>query len=202
MICLKCLQKDPRVRYTSALALADDLQRFSEGKPIQARLVGRWGHFWRKVKQRDPIRRAANLAHATSVAIFVLGGFSTFAYLTTSTITGLVQLVITIGLGWSVRWFAQRVERGKAWALWTGILASLVPLSVSVLFTVAFLGDVGGESPLLLVAVVVWLFFGILFAIPFCTFLFALRAYFANRHYLRLSEKGTAPAKVEPGAEL
>jgi serine/threonine-protein kinase len=39
-ICLKCLEKDPRRRYASALAVAEDLERWLKHEPIRARRTG------------------------------------------------------------------------------------------------------------------------------------------------------------------
>src|SRR5437868_718783 len=39
-ICLKCLEKDPKRRYASALALAEDLEHWLKHEPIRARRTG------------------------------------------------------------------------------------------------------------------------------------------------------------------
>ena len=67
-ICLKCLAKEPHRRYESAEALAEDLRRFLDGSPIQARRTGPRERLW-KWARRQPA--AATLA---AFAILVLAG--------------------------------------------------------------------------------------------------------------------------------
>ena len=52
-ICLKCLEKDPKRRYSSALALAEDLERWLKHEPIVARHTGVFAR-GRKWVRRNP----------------------------------------------------------------------------------------------------------------------------------------------------
>lgn len=70
-ICLKCLSKDPKQRYRSCAALGDDLQRYLDGRPIQARPIGL---FSRAVRWCNRHRtRAALLATAALLVLVTIG---------------------------------------------------------------------------------------------------------------------------------
>ncbi len=49
-ICLKCLRKDSRQRYDSALELADDIARFLRDEPIRGRPVGPVEKLWKWIR--------------------------------------------------------------------------------------------------------------------------------------------------------
>jgi serine/threonine protein kinase/cytochrome c-type biogenesis protein CcmH/NrfG len=70
-ICLKCLDKDPKRRYSSALSLAEDLERWLKHEPIQAR---RTGIFMRGTKwvQRNP---TGALLAASLITLAAIGGW-------------------------------------------------------------------------------------------------------------------------------
>src|SRR6476620_1965088 len=64
-ICLKCLEKDPKRRYSSALALAEDLERWLKHEPIQARHTGIFARATKWIR-RNP---ASALLAASLVAL-------------------------------------------------------------------------------------------------------------------------------------
>jgi WD40 repeat protein len=70
VICLKCLAKEPAERYTTAKALADDLDRYLAGETIEARAVSRTERLVRWVR-RKPAQ--AGLAIA-AVLLLSIGG--------------------------------------------------------------------------------------------------------------------------------
>jgi WD40 repeat protein/tRNA A-37 threonylcarbamoyl transferase component Bud32 len=66
-ICLKCLEKVPPHRYTSAAELADDLRRFLADEPIRARPASAWERGWKWAKRRPTV--AGLLATVVTLAL-------------------------------------------------------------------------------------------------------------------------------------
>jgi serine/threonine-protein kinase len=84
VICLKCLEKDPRRRYSSAAALADDLERWLRHEPIRARQAG-------------PAERVAKwMRRNPKIATLVV----------------LLQLVLIVALGVGL-WMSKRIAVAK-----------------------------------------------------------------------------------------
>src|SRR6184192_3125489 len=72
-ICLKCLEKDSKRRYPSALALAEDLERWLKHEPIQARHTGVFtrGRKWVRRNPTSALLEASLLALAAAVGWIV-----------------------------------------------------------------------------------------------------------------------------------
>src|SRR5216117_3438143 len=70
IICLKCLEKDPKRRYSSALALAEDLGRWLKHEPILARRIGilTRGKKWVRRNPTSALLAASLIALAAAAA--------------------------------------------------------------------------------------------------------------------------------------
>ena len=68
-ICLKCLEKDPKRRYSSALALAEDLERWLKHEPILARHTGIFtrGKKWVRRNPTSALLAASLIALAAAI---------------------------------------------------------------------------------------------------------------------------------------
>ncbi len=64
----KCLERDPNDRYASVLALKEDLQRWVEMRPVQARPTTGWYRFGKYVRRN----RGASILIAAAVAALLL----------------------------------------------------------------------------------------------------------------------------------
>ncbi|MGC3972559.1 MAG: serine/threonine-protein kinase [Pirellulales bacterium] len=80
-IVAKATARDPRDRYASAAALADDLQRFLDGLPIDARRISSVERAWRWCGRN---RLAATSLGAAAAALVLLAVVSTVGYWRTS----------------------------------------------------------------------------------------------------------------------
>ena len=77
-IVLKCLEKSVPRRYATAQALAEDLRRYLEGRPILARPVGRWERALRWCRRQPVVAGLIAAVAVTLVAGTIVS--STFAF--------------------------------------------------------------------------------------------------------------------------
>src|SRR6266536_2361223 len=73
-ICLKCLEKDQKRRYSSALALAEDLEHWLKHEPIRAKRSGFFTH------SRKWVRRNPAIAVMATLLLILSGAVSTVVW--------------------------------------------------------------------------------------------------------------------------
>lgn len=71
-VSLRCLEKEPARRYTSADELADDLERWLKGEPVRARPTTAFEHAMRWMR-RNPVIALACLIALASLAVLTVG---------------------------------------------------------------------------------------------------------------------------------
>ena len=94
---LKCMDKEPARRYSSAEALAEDLSLWLAGRPITARPVGQVERLWRWCKRNPAV---AGLAASLAIALEATARISTEPYpcrLTTQELVDLLKMPTCIG---------------------------------------------------------------------------------------------------------
>jgi hypothetical protein len=145
-ICLRCLQKRPEDRYASTGELADDLQRFLDGREINARPVSIWQRAVRVCEQQQRIREAGLTVIAVHAAVVVSmlltlcmihagnvierpAGFSLTGWSLPPLFSMASFHVPMIYVGWML------MER-RTWAAWFSMVAGLVLALGALLFIV------------------------------------------------------------------
>jgi WD40 repeat protein/tRNA A-37 threonylcarbamoyl transferase component Bud32 len=76
IICLKCLRKDPKQRYSSVLEFAEDLRRFKSGLPIMARPVGSIEKLSKWVARNPVVSAAISVAVITLISGTIISSLS------------------------------------------------------------------------------------------------------------------------------
>jgi eukaryotic-like serine/threonine-protein kinase len=140
-VCLKCLQKNPKDRYPSAAAVAEDLEGYLDGKPVLKRQPRLWEGLIDALRRQGPVPPVDNWAlYSLRSSLVVLAGhLSVFALVLANAATP--WLWLTLVLYWWViggrRWRMARSFRSLApiernfLAVWVGHLLATIAAFVA-----------------------------------------------------------------------
>jgi serine/threonine protein kinase len=134
-ICLKTLEKDPRHRYPTAAALADDLDRYRRGEPVQARsvnLLDRLAKTLRRTEHESEFRSWGTMLLIAGLVI-LLKHIGSFVFILTQQdawmewVARTVQFVILAIVFWQFRphtLLPTNSPERQLWSIWIGYLAA------------------------------------------------------------------------------
>lgn len=139
IICGKCLQKLAIDRYETADLLARDLRQFTAGREISARSLGTWTRLNRWAANPDRIQQASLYAVVFNsllliwVVFFVISAGGLAIGTETQHATDfLPDTAMAICLFQIPKiWVAIQSGRGKLWAVWIGVMAAAVHVTVA-----------------------------------------------------------------------
>ncbi len=189
-ICLKCLVKDPQSRYPSARAVADELERYLRGEPIQAQRLSVVGRLARWCKQPERVHGAgfAMLVFAGAMMIYQVVGVLLVA--TGNTTMERPGDVLRANTGAMVcyylpmLWWGFKTMKGRQFALWAGFLHCgflFVVMTTAINVTILSFAEFGGAESetnfVLLIQTLIALWSGIITGVQ----AIGLVAYYANR---------------------
>jgi len=154
LICLKCLSKLPGDRYGSAAALADDLERFARGEPLEVRppqIAQRLGRWARRRPALASRMAALGLFYCIECGNYALRAVDADFHWKVTALLGLWALVSVV---------CQQFLDSRKWSLparfvW-GTLDSLLLLAVLLLLANGAASPLVVGYPLLIVASGLW----------------------------------------------
>jgi serine/threonine-protein kinase len=154
LVCQRCLEKSPDARYTSAAALADDLERFLKGEAVEARPHGVWQQA-RRWARREPAlaSRLIGLAICAAVAQVKYSAVHNVPLLLHVNV--MTTLAVWMWMSVICQWFL-RNDRGAGATrfVWAG--ADVLLLTAVIKLDDAFLSPLVVGYPLLVVASGLW----------------------------------------------
>jgi serine/threonine protein kinase len=199
-ITLKCLSKKPERRYGTSSALADDLRRFLESRPVVASRPS----FLTQVRywMRRPERvRDAGVLLLIIMLLQVPGVLNSLLLITGSEVRGIDRSLFCFTLPFMLFsvCVGYQTIRAKRWAIWAGLISRLIllpslPLSI-LLPRWTGPGSINHELTIheygYMIQGVGYMF------IPLCAYCLALYAYYSNREYFM--DAGRSSGSPSPG---